>query len=54
MEEIIDDQDEFAVGLKNAGGTTQSYISVRDDVLIDEIRAIRYAIESIMKRMDEI
>jgi hypothetical protein len=54
MADITDDQKEFTVGLEGAVDTPASHIRVRDDALIDEIRALSSAVKAILERLDTV
>lgn len=54
MADITDDQKEFTVGLEGESDTPPAHIRVRDDVLIDEIRALSSAVKAILERLDAI
>ena len=54
MVEVEDDRREFAIALEGEGDTPPAYIRVRDDALIEEIRALRSAIELILERLDTV
>ena len=54
MAETVDDLEEFAIGLEGDDDTPAAYIRVRDDALIEEIRALRSAVELILERLESI